>query len=335
MPRNRLLLLACLALAGCLERIESITLHADGSLDVEHRVTGDADDLDQGAASYPTRAPWNVARTTRRKEDGKVEHILTARARFGSAAEMPTRFAVLGDPFGDRALAFTTEVTVRREEGRAHYRFVRRYRPRTWAPYAHFWRRAFPPDIQEMIDDPDNLWRRTDEERGRLIRAILDFQCMQIQHWAEDALAAVAPEEPLRPEALLAARDAVRSYRSAHLGSAAMERVLAQPVEEIDAFTTAFHREVNDRIVEVVAKRLGFDANRAANFRTALAVAAHDFEITHDLEDENFVVRLEMPGRLTGDNGDAHQGGEVVWRFDDEDLRDRAHVLIATSVVEE
>ena len=77
---------ALLGSTGCLEHEETLTVHPDGSLEVSYVIHGDGEDLDQGAAAQPGGAPWTVERTTRAKQDGKLEHVLrgfAARARDG------------------------------------------------------------------------------------------------------------------------------------------------------------------------------------------------------------------------------------------------------------
>ena len=87
---------AVVTLSGCLQREETITVHAGGAVSVVHRWKGDADDLDQGAARLPDPSVYEISRETRINDNGDEEHILSASADFGSAAEMPNRFGLAG-----------------------------------------------------------------------------------------------------------------------------------------------------------------------------------------------------------------------------------------------
>ncbi len=57
-------------------------------------------------------------------------------------------------------------------------------------------------------------------------------------------------------------------------------------------------------------------------------------EITHDLSDERFTVRVEMPGTIVGHNADGANGNVVTWTFEGTMLRDRDVDLMVTSRVD-
>jgi hypothetical protein len=53
--------------------------------------------------------------------------------------------------------------------------------------------------------------------------------------------------------------------------------------------------------------------------------------VTEDLGDENFIVRVEMPGAIVKSNAEIVEGNRVEWRFNAEKFRDTDHVLCVTA----
>ena len=323
-----------LLLGGCLKRKETIVLHADGRLDVEHAFVGDGDDIDQGPARRPEGQGYKTSRTSRTLEDGNVEDTWIARASYASAKDMPTSFAAPGDPFASRAHSFRTSVLIREENGRTYYRFVRSYAARDWATYGYFRRVCFPEEIQKLYEEPDEIPDLSLADRQRLIGSIVRYQCMQMQLWADRALARIAPEAPSLVDAQLAVRAHIERHCREHLAAEKVVGVLSRPTSEVVTFAENAQQAMRKLIVERAQQALALGAEKVRELEEALLLEQHDFEVSHDLEDEDFVVRLKMPGRIVGSNADKRDGDTLVWAFHARDLRDRRHVLIATSVVE-
>jgi len=328
-----LLLVLGAALGGCLDRTETITVHPNGAVDIVHRIRGDGGDLDGGAARYPGPEAWTVERSVE-KEDGQEKHVLVARASFASAKDIPTHFGPADGPFAAQALHFTTGVDIRREDGRTVYRFARVYAPRTWGPYRYFDQRAFPESVRELTEGGRRFETLSPEQQRRVLAAHVENEKLKMQHWAQVAIDAVAPDHPRRIDAILSARAAIADYCAAQLSPAALEGVLARPPEEVAALAQRTQRDVRALAAGAARGTLGLDAAGEAEVAAAYDTARRDYEVTEDLGDENFTVRLRLPGRLVADNGNAHEDGCVVWKFGGEDLRDRSHTLLAVSVVE-
>ncbi len=323
-----------LLLGGCLKRKEAIVLHADGRIDVEHAFIGDGDDLDYGPVRKPDGQGYETSRTVETRDDGDVEHTWTARASYDSAEAMPTSFAAEGDPFAERVLRFRTSVSIREEAGRTYYRFTRVYEPRDWADYRYFSRVCFPPEIEALYEDPDAIPELSLEDRLRLIDAMVRYERMSMQLWADRALAAVAPDAKGLLDAQLDVRDAIAEHCRTHLAPEKVVTVLSRDAGEVEAFAAKAQKAMRALVVERARAALSLSDAQALALQKALLREQFDFDLSHDLGDEDFVVRLEMPGRVVGSNADERDGSALVWTFHGLDLRDRRHVLVATSVVE-
>jgi len=320
------LLLALALLAGCLERTEVLTVHPDGAIDVVHTVRGGKSDLEGGAAAVPAAPVFSTERTVERKENGDEEHVLTARAHFASAADLPERFIPAADPLAAAALSFTTRVTTRQDGKKTIYRFERTYAPRIWAPYAYFHRRAFPDELDRRIEAGDDLEDFNEEERQAIVRALIEEETRRIRYWGDEALSAVGAGIETR----LDVHDRLTRYCAEKLPPATVRAMLESESADADQFAFDLRRGAD----QIVLQHAGLSGDRLEALRHALALQHRAYDVTDDLGDENFVVKLALPGKVTGHNGDEREGDLVVWRFHGKDLRDRTHVLLATSVVE-
>lgn len=325
-----LVTVACV-LPGCLEREERITVRADGSLDVRHEIHGDRADLDGGAARLPA-PPHFATRRFDRAVDDKTERVLEAAARFRRAEDVPTTFAAADDPLAAAALTFSTTLVVRDESDRTVYLFVRRYRPRAWARYHHHFRRAIPEELEARCKGT-SIEDLPDDDRRAALRGLADYERRKVREWMRLALDETTIDAGTREDAWLTAARAVDAYHAANLGLPRLEALLAQPKAAQQDAADAIERDMERHALDAAMRVLGPAgvSRRDVAYRVALAHEA--FRVTDDLGDEAFTVRVEMPGRLVDDNGDAREGNTVRWAFDGNALRDRTVVLVARSVV--
>lgn len=169
--------------AGCLEREETITVRADGSLEVVHRVRGGAADLDGGAARYPTGGPFAVTRRTVTRDDGRPEEVVEARAVFAAAGDVPRTF---GDGRLGVALERRTEVEVRPEAGGTLCTFERSYGARAWADFQRLHERVFDEGVRALLSEASKgLDGWSADERGQVFGALVAWERGKAQLWAD------------------------------------------------------------------------------------------------------------------------------------------------------
>ena len=325
------LLAAVALLGGCLEREEEVRVNPDGSMDVRHIIHGDLADLEGGAASLPGVAHYTIERAVRRPGADDEEHVLTARAHF-APDEYPDSFARPGDAFATTAMRFTTDVRVQTEGNTTTYLFVRRYRPRRWADYEYHWRRAFPDEVQKILDSGPIETRKASELR-RVLEAIREFESGKNCTWAREALKTVGVKEDDRLLAELATAGAIDEFCQNELHSGGLEALLRESPEEIERRALALQEQLDEISTASAATALQLDAVDRDRYLQELRRLRQDFDVTQDLEDENFKVRVTLPGMVVSHNGESRFGNTVTWEFDGKDLRDREMVLIARSVI--
>ncbi len=306
-----------LGLTGCLDRVETITVRKDGSLHIRHGFDASGGDLDNGAARKPDSKPWTARRRTYKNDNGDVHHVLDAEAVFASAADVPDDF---GDPTG-RGLRFSTKLTVMKAGEATRYRFERRYLARKWADNEFYIDHGFPEELRNVVRNGDGLDELSKDQRKELVAGLIRAEIMQKQDWAMRAAG-------MDVEDRLALRAEVAAY---YARAVRRERVLAalDGDEDFDDLTEKIHvglraalaRKAHDRRGETYAAKMlaRFDKER------------HDFDVTHDLGDETFVIRLKLPGRIVAHNANRIEDGRLVWELHGKEMRDRDNVLLAVS----
>lgn len=324
------MLVGLFCLTGCLERLEVVRIGADGVVSVEHRIKGDGGDLRGGAAALPGEKTHTVQRFTRPKKDGKgKEHFLVARATYDSVARMPESYASPESKFAARQLRWSNRLLTVREGKRTRYVFIRSYVPRRWADYQYQRRRAFPDEVEKLARE--DWGKKPWAERRKVIGSMVTYERYKNVEWVSQALAGMPLDSARRALALTAAGDALKAHFAAHLTPARVAGLMKLDEDRMAAEAGRLVAEVERVAIDAAARAAGLDARGRTTLTGGFAAARHDFEVTEDLGDESFEVRVSLPGKLVRHNGDSASGSTVTWKFDGKDLRDRSQRLIAIS----
>lgn len=326
-------LLLALSLAGCLEREETIEIANDGSVRVRHVVRGDAGDFDSGDARYPDTVPFRAKRENRTSDRGRSEVTVTSGARFARVEDMPKHFGKAGDTKASEALQFDTRLKVWTADGQQYRRFERVYKARNWADYRVAYRKAFDP-IEAHIKNADEIWRQPLGERIRVVRALADYESSKWQLWLERAARAVIPDRDIEMQILIL-RGKIDTYFAKEVDYATIAKELSKGLVELEAVGVEVIRELEALVRSQCREQLGLDDEHLDAIKRHMALAQHGFEVSHDLEDERFIVRLKLPGELITHNAAKVHRGYLVWEFDGRDLRDREHRLLAVTSVKQ
>ena len=325
MSRLTLLTTTLLALTsvGCLEREEQIEVRADGSLDVIHTITGDAADLDDGKAALPGDDIFVVTRETVSGDKGDAVRLV-ATARFDSAAGVPDRFS-------DQAGALRMTTRLEREEqddGSVRFALMRTYHARDWAALRHSSRQGFSQQLGRLFrGDAD------DGERAELVDLLIAAERGKTELMAHEALEATYPDADALPTAQLAVRAEIARFFREQVTAERVHRILEAPVDERQGAVRALQRKLDGSVIEAAAEALSIDEDDRNHLRLALAEQRTRHEVTGDLDDETFVVRVRLPGDLHAHNGVEVEPGVVEWRFKGDALHDRDHTLLASSTL--
>lgn len=312
---------------GCLERKETITIHADGSADLRAVFSGDEPDMTSGDALPLPGGPWSVEERRTKKSGGEgVDLERTATLRVGAGGALPGSYAAGGDD--GVSLAFPTSVTMEKRSDGQYLHFVRTYKGRADAPFTLAKRELQrDPRMSKLLEaDPDSLGP---EDRRALLDAFLDIELSKELRFVDAGAKALAGPQDVG----LRIRQAVLDARQAFPMQRALDLLAVPQTEDRDHAIAALAAETHDRIASAITDALareGLSPGEVAAFRKAEAHARRSREITEDLGDERWEVRVQLPGEVVGHNATREADGTLLWVFSGESLMDADVELRAT-----
>ncbi len=318
-----------LAMAGCLKRTETITVHENGRVELAVTFAGDPGDVLGGDAMLSSAPRWKVDDRTNKDGDGNEELIRTGTLTIPAGGEWPDSYAGPDDANADVCLRFPTTLSIERRHDGTYYHFKRTYLRRAWARINYYRDLVFNEDLQALAKkDPEEL---SGTEQEALVRAMIEFEKGKAVEFAEQASDEVG--DALTQDQRLAVRAGVEKIYDAISISWAVDLVVSPDNEErIEREAAKLVEQTNDAIKSALVQG-GASSNVIGRY-----VKVHDrvkrrFSVTEDLGDEGWEVSLKMPGVIVGHNGDDVQHSTITWEFDGKALHDRDQVLMATSKV--
>lgn len=324
-----------LALAGCLERKERITVDPAGRVSVHAEFKSDSlDEIIAGDTAPSLRGGWIVDEKLERDQEGKETHILTADAFFGAGAKLPASYAAPGDADVDLYLQFPTTLTVEHRADGTYYHFHRIYAPRPWAQIDML-RRGIEKQLKEVSDKPKE--QVTHEDRMLSVKALVEFDLQKKLTFARAAYRDAAPTAP--QDGWLALRAAVLAMLD-EVDYDRIARLIENPDDNpesaklIEGEAKAFDAAVLERMKTMLHSAKGFGGGQLPQFEQRYDWHKRYHEITEDLADDAFEITVQLPGRIIGSNADQSSDDSATWRFNGEVMRDREFELMVSSRLE-
>ncbi len=325
--------LAVLPPTGCVKRTETIKIAPDGTAQLEVVFEGDPKDVYEGDAMLAASGPWTVADQTEVDDEGKETLTRTGALTVMPGHDFPTHYAGDDADLAELALDFSTSLRIEDRPDGTYYHFERVYHSRSWASIDYF-RHKFLEDGLKKIEgkDPSEM---TDQDRQTVANALVSFEGIKTLVLAEAAAAAL--DQPLAQEDWLAVHQGIRQVFE-EVDTDRIAKLLELEGDEGATEISATVEEIKARL-EVAIERVLDDRDPTGATASAFI---EQFErqrqrraITEDLQDENWEVVLQLPGRIIGHNSLNHdpEGGVIQWEFDGDALNDRDQVLLATSVL--
>lgn len=318
-------------LGGCLERIETITVRPDRSADMVSLFKGDLADMDAGDALPSAGRSWSVEQTTTKAADGgdKVERKATLHVPVG--AEFPGTYATDANAAAV-SLRFPTEVTTEVRGDGVYYHFSRVYEGRSDAPYTATKRRLTDDKKMRALVEADAA-TLTRADRATLIEA---FRNMELDKHGQFVAAGVKAIADMPQDTALRIEVAVKAAAQAFDTSAALDLLEQAESPERDAKIAAlavtFDTSMRDALTAAVEAE-PLSAKERTAFITAYDAERVRRDVTEDLMDERWEVRLTLPGEVVAHNADSVDGTTLVWKFDGAAMMDMDKALRATSVL--
>jgi hypothetical protein len=365
--RTLLALPAVLLAAACMENEETIDVAADGSVQVRVVARGDAKDMADGYP-VPLHGPWRPDGGETARWLGTVgpdtgsdaaqkaiadglwtddpefpkEAELAASAHFDRVEDIPSGYAPPNAPYPDSYLQRDASLTIERRGERTVYVFERTIRARRHPGSAHF--EAVWKDMTEAVGE--NELTKGEDLEPSTVKRLAWVGARDMRNYA-DAFAREAAAAPYLTEGAalsLADRADVLAAVDKRLDAFGLEQRCEEAllrVREADADEPSPFEGLIDAYFDAIRQGLR-DGLRTVGADDAVANTVSDrfersltaFDATGDLADENFSVRVSLPGVLVDGNFDRQEDAHAVWNFSGRDMRSADLVLRAVSVVE-
>jgi hypothetical protein len=321
-----------LALAGCLERRETITVDPVGTVTIEARFTTDAEaELDLGDAVPAPAGGWIVEESVEIDDDGEREFQLVAEALFPPGVELPANYAAPGDADEDLYLQFPTTVTIEDRPDAVYYHFHRVYPARAWAQIEALRELLVEEKLERLKDLPLEQYTRRDY--ALVLESYADFEAAKMLTFARAAFLAVTPEAPQdRWLDIHAAVHALKGELDVDRIARLMEIEDEQQREDaLDAESRHWQERSMERLRDAVREYGGYGGRQLSDFQRLYERQRRLYDITADLGDDAFEITVILPGRIVGSNADSTEGDRATWKFSGQRFRDRDLELMASS----
>lgn len=324
--------LAVLFAAGCLERFETIKVKEDTSVELTTVLKGDLADLENGDAVPVHGGAWNVSDMVKRGEDGKENGVeRTAELRLPPGSAIPGTYAT-DDESASVSLQFPTSLSVEVRGDGMYYHFRREYRAREFAAY----------NITRRLAEEDNEMKRlmekkaeelTTEERAKLVEFFRRVELDKHERYLAAGARAIAGAPQ---DIALRIRRAVIDASDAFDRGRVLALLEQPPSEERDREIAALALRYGEDLRAAMERQLNAEPlldNERRAYLAAYDAERRRHEVTEDLMDERWEVRLVLPGKVVAHNADREEDGALVWEFEGKALMDMSKELMATSVV--
>lgn len=325
------------ALAGCLERRETITIEPDGTATIEAVFETESQNEFYDFDALPSLAgAWLVGEVEEVEPaaeagDSNPRYRLSAEARFPPNVPLSENFATPGDARGKLYLQFPTTLLIEQRKDGVYYHFNRRYIGRPWAAVASLQELLLDEPTRDLKDKkPDEL---TVEDRRRLLRSYGEFESAKMLLFARQAFLEVTPDAPQDGWLAVAAevkslQDSMDYQRILKLADIEDEDERNRALEEA---TSRWRERAFKSLKDALRRHCDYDGKRLADFTAAYDARRFAYDVTADLSDETFEISVVLPGEIVGSNADATDPDRATWKFSGRRLRDADLELMATS----
>jgi hypothetical protein len=318
-------------LPGCLKREITYTIGPDESATVRFVARGDQADIEQGDL-MPPKGLWEVKEYEDVKPDGNKEAVYEAKRTFARVADIAPNLATAGTRFPNAYLQTPIRFTMKDEQGAKVYEFVLTFGARRWKEYYDLLTQIAAErgiDINKLKDEK----QMTQAEKTALFRVVARWQLRLDYDRIATALAKGAGAAALPAEKVQAILKRIDDAYDRIAEGEEIEKLMGLPdAERNAAFEEAIrraHAEADAMLQEALSSNPY--AQTLPKIRDDIAEATLEWEVTNDLGDENFTVKVEMPGSIVKSSADKVEGNRAEWNFNAEKFRDQDYVMSVTS----
>lgn len=324
-----ILLLIPFFFCGCIEHTYFYSFDLDGTCDFSYQARGDSADVYEPAESLPDSLFFHIESWTEVDSAGAETTVLEAKRHlYGDS--LPRTMSLKQTSLGDVLLQHPARLRRTPLFFLTLFSFEGTFQGRRRTPTEGNQSDYIPEECRQIESDEDTTL--TDEERR-----ILE------EKYAAGILLWNAERYKLRVREIL---DRVRErYPEVAILQAWIDSALVEVDSLVDSYMASLEWESLDfanlewwedlkpqtnRILQENLNMIG-DSTLQVGIVDVGELLEMRHQITEDLMDESFNLRVQLPGRVVSCNADSTEDGNLVWEFSGEDIVDDDYVIKALS----
>lgn len=314
-------------LAGCLQHLYRLEVGRDGVCRMEYSVQGDAPDFEDSGQLLPDSARWHLQKRVEETEDQTL-HITEGWSVVNRLDAIPTELNWARQSSDSLHLQRTVSVTKRFALVGDVYRCEGTFRARNFKGlYGDIW--DYVPPQCRVLEDPARQSELTSEELEQLERAfalgVLQWNLNRYITRLDRVWGMVRDRLP---------GDADTSSTAYSIIRAAWEDDLRRYMNQMDmsnptVVNLEWWSDLRPVFLGHFADLAGSDSLQAI-IETADALE-REYQISKDVEDDTYAIKLRMPGLVLVSNGSRDEEGWLTWEFEGKTLLDQDGVIRAAT----
>lgn len=319
--------------SGCLERHYQYKMNLDGSCDFTYQARGDSADIYDPVGSYPEAPFFKIKTWSETDTAGKVTQVLEANASY-TADSIPATLGLREVPWTSILLQHPARFNRKAFFFFNTYKFALTFQGRDRNGIEGDRWKYIPEECRALENGEDSLLSQAEravlEEKyaaGMLLwnveRYKLRFQeiiqrAMQLhsktkvsQAWVDSAMTEL--------DTLL---------------DALFHSVQMQATRGLDKINLEWWDALEPQANRILTQNLNImgDSALAAEVLRVADLLELRHQVSKDLLDESFEIRVDLPGRITKSNAPTMDKGVLVWKYLGEDMQESDVALEASSL---
>lgn len=328
-----LTLTVILAITGCIDRTEEITIAENGETTILAKFEGEGEGFKPPVA-LPSAPEWTYLTDTANFDRDRIDFKAEIVIPYGQP--LPETYAKVKNGEDNINLRFPTEVKYWRDGNRTYYEFKRTYQARKYIRYNYMADEEMDKELEKRVTD-EGIFNLSEEDRQRYISKLADSFTYFHYMIFSDVLGELVMNRTIFASIKKTLEKKARTHIEGIITPELVLDILGRDDDEMSEAIDELNVRVENEIVQLYKKEIGgSDKTKNERFEEVLEKTKTDYEITQKLGASQFVVLVIMPGEIISTNGltDPDEPFSVGWIFKGSEMHDKNIPMYALSVVE-
>ncbi|MCF7811647.1 hypothetical protein K9N50_11735 [bacterium] len=312
---------------GCIEHTFNLTVKPDSITDIKYHARGDRMDFDDQGQLFPDSTIWEVKTWIEKTDDDEVHHyeslvtiddyskfseMLNWKKTESDTVYLQHEFNILKQDSWFGTDWIFTGVLYSREFDKL---------------YGDIW--DFVPEECRIIDDDEMMKQLSTEE----IKILEEKFAVGIIQWNISRYIKLFDRvwqlAEIRQPALMDTSETILSISRAGWAEDLHEYLNDQDIENPNTMNLEWWNDLRPiflgRLIDVAGEE------NVELFSTIGNSLERKYQISKDIEDDNFIFNLELPGNPSSTNGKEDENGRLTWEFSGKELQNSDGIMTAVS----